>query len=100
MDTNSTISTFLKEKRRDLIQLYIGERKLVGEDGMLMITKISNEMKVAYSPYSKLPNKLKEEFNKMKDECDKPSIIYFYVCSEDNSFIMTIDIEDPSKIDL
>ena len=100
MDLDPTISTFLKEKRRDLIQLYIGERKLEGEDGMLMITKVCNEMKVGYSPYSKLPKELQEEFNKMKEECNKPSIVYFYVCSQDNAFIMTIDIEDPSKIDL
>ena len=100
MDLDSTISTFLQEKRRDLIQLYIVERKLKGEDGMLMITKVSNEMKVCYSPYSKLPKELQDEFNKMKEECNKSSIIYFYVCSQDNAFIMTIDIEDPSKIDL
>jgi hypothetical protein len=44
-------------------------------------------------PYGQLSSELQLEFNKLKDESAKPSIIYFYIATPEGAYIQTIDLE-------
>jgi len=90
--SNNRIVEFLEEKLSNLIQIYITERKREG-DGMLILAEVQDEVKVKYMPYGQLSSELQLEFNKLKDESAKPSIIYFYIATPEGAYIQTIDLE-------
>ena len=88
------VAKFLNNNKQQLVQIYISERQREGNDGMLLITKSADtKMDVAYVPYPKLPDELKESFVKLKEKTAKPSIIYFYIKTPKTQFIITIDLE-------
>lgn len=90
--SNNRIANFLEEKLSNLIQIYITERQREG-DGMLIIAEVKDDVKVNYVSYDKLTNELKSEFKKLKNESEKPSIIYFYIATLHGAYIQTIDLE-------
>lgn len=88
------VINFLQGNKVELIQIYITERSSKGE-GMLMITRVGEQMNVGYMAYYEMPEELQQELLRKKENNPKPSIIYFYVCSSpDNAQLFEIDLDD------
>lgn len=89
------ITTFLTEKKQDLIQIYINERiRSNNLEGILMLTKINNNINVSYFDINNMPLKLKEVYIKHRENHNyKNNVIHFYICeSEDKAYMMNIEL--------
>ena len=84
---------------RDLVQIYINDRKRSG-DGMLFIDFTNKEkMDVFYNPIHDLENecanpKFPEDLlNYMKDREVPSSIIFFNIFDSEGNFILEVDLD-------
>lgn len=89
------IIRFIQNHKTELIQIYINERiKNNNQDGMLLLTKVNEEIKVAFYTIQNMTKELSEEFIKRRNMCkNRADVIHFYVCeSEDNAYIIDIEL--------
>ena len=89
------VTGFIQNHKTELIQIYINERiKNDNQDGMLLLTKVNEEIKVAFYTIQNMTKELSEEFIKRRNICkNRADVIHFYVCeSEDNAYIIDIEL--------
>lgn len=91
----SVLLNFVNSNKRQLVQIYVKERQTTGEDGLLWILETPDKQaKVSYMVNSDLPEALIEEIEKLKENNNSDSIIYFYICDPLMAQIIQIDLRN------
>lgn len=83
---------FMNANVDDLIKIYITEYQRNGL-GVMFITKNIDKVDVKYIPDGLLPDELKVIINEKRESSKSKSIMYVYVCDENEADIIEINLE-------